>query len=259
MPGVPHPVIRAVGGYLRDARKRRFIFPQQPADLLHVSEETVFAMEAGHTPIMFRHIDLLCRLYNCSDDIPALKNLVSAAVHRSGGVGDEVPGHHRRLAGCARQATKVRWLATDLIPPPVQTDDYARAANSPPSNLPGAPLAFQPRPQLLVDERILHTEEIAADVMVEQLQYLLIQEDYEVRVMPGRIPMLCDPMVLMTMPAGFVLAHPTSRGVLYRATEQPPPQVSEVWDFTTYASSRLLLQYATQQHLARDRVHAGAV
>ncbi|MFF8917402.1 Scr1 family TA system antitoxin-like transcriptional regulator [Streptomyces sp. NPDC015032] len=259
MPVVTHPAIRAMGGYLRDARERRCILPEEPAELLNVSPESVLAMEAGHTQITPQHIGLLCRLYHCNSDSDALKHLVSAAIHRSADVADAASGHHRRLTGCARQAKAVRWLATDLVPPLVQTAAYTHAIDSPPHALPDAPLPFQTKPDILLDERVLHTASISPDVMAEQLQHLLDQEDFEVRVVPGRMPSRPARMVLMTMPAGFVIAHPASHGVLYRPSEQPPPQITETWNLTTPALSRHLLARAAEQQRARIRVHAGAV
>ncbi|MEU9763470.1 hypothetical protein AB0D98_27890 [Streptomyces sp. NPDC047987] len=245
-----HPVIRAIGAYLRDARERRYILPAEPAELLATNEETVLAMEAGHHPITVDDLDILCCLYLCTMDAGALKRLARAAESSQGSVADDVTGHHRRLAGCARQAVKVRWLSTGLVPAPVQTDAYAQAVSTPSWALPGAPLDLRSEPQILLDERVLYPKSIRSDVMAKQLQWLL-QGDCTVRVMPGRIKARSDRMVVMTLPAGFVLAQPSSRSVLYRACEQPPASVAALWDQTTPHCSRYLLQRAVEWHLAR--------
>ncbi|MEU9623303.1 Scr1 family TA system antitoxin-like transcriptional regulator [Streptomyces sp. NPDC048155] len=258
MPVATHPAIRAVGGYLRDARERRLIWPAQPADLIRVSEETVLSMEAGHTPIALWHIELLCQLYHCSDDIPVLKNLASAAMHRSENIADEAPGHHRRLAGCARQAREVRWLSTALIPPPLQTAAYARAVGCPSPALPDAPLP-SPHTAYVLDERILLTDRVAPEVMAPQLQYLLGLDVDELSVVPGRIAAPQGHLVELRMPAGTVFARPEHDGVLYLLADMRlSALMSDTWELITPAASRELLVYAAQEQLSRAYVHTGA-
>ncbi|MFJ5726086.1 hypothetical protein [Streptomyces sp. NPDC093149] len=258
MPVVTHPAVRVVGGYLRDARERRLIWPAQPADLIRVSEETVLSMEAGHTPITLRHIELLCRLYHCSDDIPVLKNLATAAMHRSGDIADEAPGHHRRLAGCARQAREAWWVSTAVIPPPLQTAAYARAVGYPSFALPDAPLP-SPHAVYVLDECILLTDRVAPEVMAPQLQYLLDLDVGEVRVVPGRIAAPRGHLVELRMPAGPVFARPEHDGVLYvPADRRLSAFISDTSDLTTPAASRELLVHAAQEQLSRAYVHTGA-
>ncbi|MFF8617935.1 helix-turn-helix domain-containing protein [Streptomyces sp. NPDC015350] len=248
MTSTNHPAVRAVGGYLRDARERRYMLPVQAADELEVSEETLLAMEAGHLPAPAMTVDRLCRLYRCTDDTGALQNLL---IPRDGSVRDEAPGHHRRLAGCMRQAREVLWIATSHLPPLVQTPAYAHATSSPPCALPGAPLAPAAEPQLLLDERILLTEDIAPEVMEPQLLHLLEETGCRVGVMPGQLPASLGPVVVLRMAAGFVLAEPSPSGVRYRADEHPARRITDAWDLTTPAGTWFLLNKALYEQRAR--------
>ncbi|MFE7331564.1 Scr1 family TA system antitoxin-like transcriptional regulator [Streptomyces sp. NPDC057565] len=260
-----HPVARVVGGNLRDARKRRFILPEEAAELLSVSVETLLAMEAGHSRITSKDLHRLCHLYRCPDDAKALRTLAHTPAAQTrhdavevGTVRDSAPGHHGRLAGCARQAREVRWLSTALIPPPLQTAAYARAVGCPPSALPGAPLPSS-QTVCVLDERILHTHHVSPEVMAQQLRYLLDLEGDQVRVVPGRIAAPQGHLVELRMAAGLAFARPEHDGVVYL-----PPNgrlsalVSGMWDLTTSAATRELLLYAAQEQFGRAYVHAGA-
>ncbi len=224
------------------------MLPEQAAESLGVPEESVEAMEAGYTPPTFADIDLLCRLYGCDAD--ALKGLLGQWADE-GPVADAAPGHHRRLAACVRQANKALWIATDHLPPLVHTAAYAHAVGSPACDLPGVPLPFPSRPQLLLDERILLTKDIDPAVMRHQLAYLLDQTDCEMRVMPGRIPDSLGPVVTLQMAAGYLLAESSHHGVRYRADEQPPRSITHTWDLTTPATSQFLVRKALHEQMTR--------
>ncbi|MEV7959089.1 Scr1 family TA system antitoxin-like transcriptional regulator [Streptomyces sp. NPDC088141] len=259
-----HPAVRAAGGYLRDARERRYVLPEQAAALLAVSEETLLAMEAGHARITAEAISRLCHLYRCPKDAQALRTLTHTLAapddgDAAGVVRDWTEGHHRRLAGCARQAREVQWLSTALIPPPLQTTAYARAVGCPPFALPGAPLP-SPQTVFILDERILHTDRVAPEVMAQQLRYLLDLEDDRVRVVPGRIAAPKGHLVELRMPAGPAFARPEHHGVLYLPQDDGclSALVSGTWDLTTPAATRELLLYAAQEQLGRAYVRAGA-
>ncbi|MEE1808198.1 helix-turn-helix domain-containing protein [Streptomyces sp. BE133] len=259
-----HPAVRAAGGYLRDARERRYVLPEQAAALLAVSEETLLAMEAGHTRITSDGISRLCHFYRCPEDAQALRTLAHTLAAPddgdvAGAARDWTEGHHRRLAGCARQAREVRWLSTALIPPPLQTPEYARVVGCPSFALPDAPLP-SPHAVYVLDERILLTDRIVPEVMAPQLRYLLGLDVGEVRVVPGRIAAPRGHLVELSMPAGPVFARPEHDGVLYLpADRRLSALISDTWDLTTPAASRELLVYAAQEQLGRGYVHAGAV
>ncbi|MFJ2629198.1 Scr1 family TA system antitoxin-like transcriptional regulator [Streptomyces sp. NPDC087532] len=254
--------VRAAGGYLRDARERRYVLPEQAAALLAMSVETLLAMEAGHVRITSESISRLCHLYRCPEDARALRTLAHSALNHTDMAGvarDNTEGHHRRLAGCARQAREVRWLSTALIPPPLQTAAYARAVGCPPFALPGAPLP-SPRTVCVLDERILHTHHVAPEVMAQQLRHLLGLEGDQVRVVPGRIAAPEGHLVELRMPAGPAFARPEHHGVRYLPQDDGclSALVSGTWDLTTPAATRELLLYAAQEQLGRAYVRAGA-
>ncbi|MFE5094640.1 Scr1 family TA system antitoxin-like transcriptional regulator [Streptomyces sp. NPDC056638] len=257
-----HPAVRAAGGYLRDARERRYVLPEQAAALLAVSEETLLAMEAGHTRITSDGISRLCHFYRCPEDAQALRTLAhTLAVPDDGDVAgaarDWTEGHHRRLAGCARQAREVRWLSTALIPPPLQTPAYARAVGCPAFALPGAPLP-SPQTVFVLDERILLTDRVAPEVMAQQLRHLLDLEGDQVRVVPSRIAAPEGHLVELRMAAGPAFARPEHHGVSYlpQGDGRLSDLVSGTWDFTTPAATRELLLYAAQEQLGRAYVRA---
>ncbi|MFJ1551639.1 Scr1 family TA system antitoxin-like transcriptional regulator [Streptomyces sp. NPDC088246] len=245
-------------------RKRRYVLPEQAAALLAVSEESLLAMEAGHARITSEGISCLCHLYRCPEDTHALRTLAHALAAPDEGdmaeaVRDWTDGHHQRLAGCARQAREVRWLSTALIPPPLQTPAYARAVECPPSALPGAPLP-SPQTVFVLDERILHTDRLAPEVMAQQLQYLLDLEGDQVRVVPGRIAAPEGHLIELKMAAGAAFARPEHHGVIYLPQDDGrlSALVSGTWDLTTPAGTRELLLYAAQEQLGRAYVQAGA-
>ncbi|MFG2631990.1 helix-turn-helix domain-containing protein [Streptomyces sp. NPDC048473] len=264
-----HPAVRVAGGYLRDARERRYVLPEQAAALLAVSEETVLAMEAGRTGITSEDISRLSHLYRCPEDAQALRKLAHTLIApaadirhdavAAGAVRDAAAGHHRRLAGCARQAREVRWLSTTLIPPPLQTSAYASAIGCPSFALPGAPLPSPGHTVYVLAERILHTQHVAPEVMAQQLRYLLDLEGGEVRVVPGRIAAPEGHLVELRMAAGSAFARPEHDGVVYLPQDgRLSVLVSGAWDLTTPAATRELLLYAAQEQLGRAYVHAGA-
>ncbi|MFI5752413.1 Scr1 family TA system antitoxin-like transcriptional regulator [Streptomyces sp. NPDC051644] len=256
-----HPAVRAAGCYLRDARERRYVLPEQAAALLAVSEETLLAMEAGHARLTSEGISRLCHLCRCPEDAQALRTLAAPDDGDAAGAArDWTEGHHRRLAGCARQAREVRWLSTTLIPPPLQTTAYARAVGCPPFALPGAPLPSPGQTVIVLAEHVLHTDRVAPEVMAQQLRYLLDLEGDQVRVVPGRIAAPQGHLVELRMAAGSAFARPEHHGVIYLPQDDGrlSALVSGTRDLTTPAATRELLLYAAQEQLGRAYVHAGA-
>ncbi|MFE9968615.1 helix-turn-helix transcriptional regulator (plasmid) [Streptomyces sp. NBC_01724] len=260
-----HPAARAAGGFLRDARERYYILPEQAAGLLRVSEESVIAMEAGHHGLSFEGIRLLCDLYRCSDEALALSTLAHAPAiptpaDQEGVVRDLLPGHDRRLAGCTRQARRVRWLSTVLIPPPLQTAEYALAVGLPPIELPGVPLPGPEQTVFVLDEEVLVRGRITARLMARQLLHLLdVYDGSDIRVVPGRMPMprSSGHLVELLMPAGPVLARVDNTGVAYLPDSSLSARIDEIWSLTTPAASRNLLVRAADDY--RHRVGLAGV
>lgn len=186
MPELPHPVVLVVGANLRDARERRYILLEQAAELLGIDPETYCAIEAGHLAITPADIHHLCALYG-SHDTHALMEMAAVVCSspvrtgqawpepdRSSAVPfrDDVEGHGRRLNAVFRQATRVRWLSTVLVPPPLQTPEYAAVLRQPPASLPGAPLTHAPHQTFVLAESVIGAGEHGPELMGRQVAHL---------------------------------------------------------------------------------------
>jgi len=213
------PVAPVLGAMLRDARERRLMLPDQPAELLGLTPAAVLALEAGQHPINAAVITQLTRLYRCGQDEWALQKLLAHSAAQMTTAWDGELGHARRLAACLRTALRVRWLATVLLPAPLQTRDYARAVAEHSTLLRGAPVPAAAVPLYVLDARVIHRGSGTARLMAEQVTHLLHLADSgtEIRVIGQDHPDPQPPghLIEMELPGGRVLARPDSNGVHY--------------------------------------------
>ncbi|WP_326682744.1 helix-turn-helix domain-containing protein [Streptomyces sp. NBC_01237] len=248
----PHHTAAVLGAILSDARRRRFMLLAEPAALLGVSPDTVAAIEHGTHRISPAALAALAVLYRCGQDAWALQCLLVPGTPDDPAVQDKEPGHAARLAACTRQAGRVRWLSTTLLPPPVQTPRYARNVAEPSTLLPGAPLDPPADTVYILDSRVIERGSGTPAVMAEQLHHLLSLVDHgtSIRIVPAAHPIPQPPghHVEMTLPGGPVLARPGPDWVDY----QPPGTWSDRTDgvlgTTDPTSSRALLEQAARKH-----------
>ncbi|MGW0670736.1 Scr1 family TA system antitoxin-like transcriptional regulator [Streptomyces sp. NPDC002746] len=266
----PHPVVLVVGANLRDARERRYILLEQAAELLDVTPETFCAIEAGRRAIAPADIHRLCALYG-SHDGQALARMTAVACSgpvrtgqawpaepdRSSAVPfrDDFEGHGRRLNAVVRQAGRVRWLSTVLVPPPLQTPEYSDILKQPPAALPGAPLPHAPHQTFVLEESVLIGGDHVPAVMEGQVAHLA-----DLRVPGATIHIVhglfeSGSIAELTMTAGTVLVKgwepPT-----YQAGTALSLHLDAAVAAATSAGSGRLIDRALAQH--RERFAATA-
>ncbi|WP_405196315.1 Scr1 family TA system antitoxin-like transcriptional regulator [Streptomyces anulatus] len=248
------PVSWVVGAWLRDARERRMMLPEQGAEALGIDAQALLAMEEGRRRVSPRALPVLTRLYRY-DDTGALERFLAERPATGGEARDAALGHARRLAACTRSASAFRWHATGLLPAPLQTRDYARAVGELPAALPGAPRPAPATVMFLLDERVIQRGGDSARLMAEQLDHLLDLQDrgIDIRVVPEShsIAQPCGHLVEIGLPGGWVLARPGPEWVDYRATDHVAAGLDDAMGATDPDYSREALHRAAASHHAR--------
>ncbi|MEE1736484.1 Scr1 family TA system antitoxin-like transcriptional regulator [Streptomyces sp. BE147] len=247
----PHHAAAVLGAILSDARRRRFMLREEPAVLLGVSPDTVAAIEDGTHRIGPAAIATLTALYRF-EPAWALQRLLAFRTADNTAVRDDEPGHAARLAACARQAARVRWLSTLLLPPPVQTPHYAQAVAEHSALLPGAPQLPPADTVYILDSHVIDRGSGTPAVMAEQLNHLLrmVDRGTEIRIVPPDHPFPQPPghLVEMALPTGHVLARPGPDWVDYHRPGTWSARIDDAFHTTDPPSSRALLEQAARQH-----------
>ncbi|MFF8617933.1 Scr1 family TA system antitoxin-like transcriptional regulator [Streptomyces sp. NPDC015350] len=250
----PGPAAQAVGAILRDARDRRMMLPEQPAELLGITPHTVHTMEDGHHSISTAQLEALTGLYRCGPDQWPLWRLLALNEEQKKTVRDDRPGHARRLAACIRQAHGVRWLSTALLPAPLQIPDYARAVAEHPTALSGAPVTPKARPLYVLDVRTVRHGSGTPRLMAEQVEHLLGLADAGtvIRVLgeDHPLPQQAGHLVELDLPAGRLLAQPGESGVDYHCDKSLSAPIADALALTDCLSSRKALERAAAFHRA---------
>ncbi|MFE8910905.1 Scr1 family TA system antitoxin-like transcriptional regulator [Streptomyces globisporus] len=248
-------VTRVVGANLRDARERRMMLPEQPAELLGTTPQALLAIEEGRCEISTGTLADLTGLYRCRADEPGLRRLLAQRPEWNGMTRDREPGHARRLAACARAAARVAWLSYEHLPAPLQTPHYARAVAEPDASLSGAPRPPAAAAVYVLDPSVLHHGSGTARLMAEQLDHLLrlTEQGIDIRVLPTPLsqPQPAQHIVDITLPAGRILARPTPEGVEYCRTLRFAATIDAALASTDQRSSRDALYRAAISHHAR--------
>ncbi|WP_326742757.1 Scr1 family TA system antitoxin-like transcriptional regulator [Streptomyces sp. NBC_01768] len=250
----PEPAVQAVGAMLRTARLRRMMLPEQPAERLGVPTQTVLDIEDGHRCVTVAELTALTSLYRCDQDRQPLWGLLIHAAAQAKTARDDEPGHARRLDACIRQARRVRWLSTALVPAPLQTRDYARAVGEHSTHRGGAPVPPAARPVYVLDVRVIRRGSGTPRLMAEQVEHLLslakggtdiriVGEDHPIPQPPGHL-------VEMELPAGRIMAQPHGHGVDYHRGDTLAARIDAALAFTGHCSSSLALEQAAASHRA---------
>ncbi|MFH9561218.1 Scr1 family TA system antitoxin-like transcriptional regulator [Streptomyces globisporus] len=251
------PVARVVGAILRDARERRMMLAEQPAEQLGVTLQALLAIEEGRLELSPTTLAELTRLYGCEADEAGLRRLLAQRPEFNGMTRDRVPGHARRLAACARAAARVRWLSFEYLPAPLQTPHYAQAVAEPDAYLPGRRMPSAANVVYVLDNRVLHHGSGTARLMAAQLDHLLhlTEQGTDIRVLPTPLapPHPAGHIVDITLPTGRVLARPSPEGVEYCRTLRFASIIDTALGSTDRRSSHEALDWAAASHHA----HAG--
>lgn len=184
---------RVLGTYLRTLRESRGCSPAAAGAHIRAHASKISRMETAHVSLKARDVDELLHLYGVGE---AERAEIGRLVQRATGpdwwqpYGEIVPDWLQQLIGLERDAHLVRSYETQFVPGLLQTERYARAVVQSGHRLapaaenarrvdlrlerqrrmtePGAPVLWA-----LVDEGVLHRPVGGADVMREQLMYLL--------------------------------------------------------------------------------------
>ncbi|MGW5927203.1 Scr1 family TA system antitoxin-like transcriptional regulator [Streptomyces anulatus] len=248
------PVSRVVGACLLDARERRMMLPEQPAELLGIDPRTLLALEDGRlelSPVTLAELAALYRYGHAQE----LEQLLAERPDWRGIVRDRAPGHAQRLAACAQSSGRVRWLSTRYLPAPLQTRHYARAMGEPSPNGPGDPRPAVRNAVYVLDARVIHHGGATARLMAEQIDHLLrlLDGGTDIRITP-QAPEAPQPLlhlVEIALPAGRLLACPDREGVDYCATNRLASRIDAALARTDPGSSREALIRAVDSLRAR--------
>lgn len=184
---------RVLGNYLRALRESRGISPATAGRHIRAHISKISRMETAHVSLKPRDVDELLALYGVDEKERAD---IAALVKRSARpdwwqpYGEVVPDWFQQLIGLERDAHLIRTYETQYVPGLLQTPDYARAVVrsgyrlAPAAEIerrvqlrlerqvrmlqPGAPVLWA-----VVEEGVLHRPVGGAEVMREQLTYLL--------------------------------------------------------------------------------------
>ncbi|MEV6421714.1 Scr1 family TA system antitoxin-like transcriptional regulator [Streptomyces sp. NPDC051662] len=248
------PTPRVVGAILRDARERRMMLPEQPAELLGVAPETVLALESGRHCVSTAELTALTGLYRCGQDTWALRRLLALGTAGGDSARDSEPGYARRLAACAGSALSVRWLSTVLLPAALQTRDYARAVAERSTVRHGAPVPGTAAPLYVLDVRVIRRGSATARLMAEQVEHLLdlVDSGTRIRVVGEEHPIAQPPghLVELDLPAGRVLARPGESGVDYHRSDSLAARIDAALAVTDRTSTYEALEQAAASHRA---------
>ncbi|QLH19329.1 helix-turn-helix transcriptional regulator [Streptomyces sp. Rer75] len=185
---------KVLGAYLRRLRREQGLAIKDAAPVIRASVSKISRMERGENPPRERDVLDLVDHYGVQDpkQVEAVRELLRQATAKAwyDEYADVTPGWLKRLIGLEDSATEIRTYEVSVVPGLLQTPSYARAIVT--SGLPNASetevrrrvdlrmtrqrlLQGGGRPQLvaLLDEAILRRPVGSADVMVEQLEYLL--------------------------------------------------------------------------------------
>jgi hypothetical protein len=210
MPAAPHPVSpiqlferrpemgatamgRVLGDYLRALRESRAISPGDAGRHIRAHASKISRMETAHVNLKSRDVADLLSLYHVEEPE---RGQILAMVERSARpewwqqYGEVVPDWLQQLIGLERDAHVVRTYETQFVPGLLQTPAYAQAVVLVGHRLasdeereqrvmlrlerqrrmtePGAPVLWA-----LIDEGVLHRPIGGAQVMRDQLHYLL--------------------------------------------------------------------------------------
>ncbi|MGW5353098.1 helix-turn-helix domain-containing protein [Streptomyces sp. NPDC004031] len=184
---------RVLGTYLRALRESCGCSPAAAGAHIRAHASKISRMETAHVSLKARDVDELLHLYGVGE---AERAEIARLVQRATGpdwwqpYGEIVPDWLQQLIGLERDAHLVRSYETQFVPGLLQTERYARAVVHSGHRLapaeenarrvdlrlerqrrmtePGAPVLWA-----LVDEGVLHRPVGGAEVMREQLTYLL--------------------------------------------------------------------------------------
>ncbi|MGW7604145.1 helix-turn-helix domain-containing protein [Streptomyces antimycoticus] len=185
---------KVLGAYLRRLRREQGLTIKDAAPVIRASVSKISRMERGENPPRERDVLDLVDHYGVCDprQVEAVRELLKQATAKAwyDEYADVTPGWLKRLIGLEDSAVEIRAYEVHVVPGLLQTSSYAKAIVA--SGLPHASetevrrrvqlrmarqkLLYAPgRPQLvaLLDEAILRRPVGSADVMVEQLEYLL--------------------------------------------------------------------------------------
>ncbi|MFF3957465.1 Scr1 family TA system antitoxin-like transcriptional regulator [Streptomyces sp. NPDC001890] len=250
----PEPAAQAVGAMLRTARLRRMMLPEQPAEHLGVPTQAVIDMEDGHRSITVAELTALIRLYRCGQDRQPLWGLLIHAAAQARTARDDEPGHARRLDACVRQARRVRWLSTALLPAPLQTPGYARAVDEHSTYRSGAPVPPAACPVYVLDVHVIRRGSGTPRLMAEQVEHLLrlMERGADIRIVgeDHPIPQLPGHLVEMELPAGRIMAQQDGQGVDYHRSGALFAHIDAALAVTDHYSSYEALRQAAAFHLA---------
>ncbi|MEV1042350.1 Scr1 family TA system antitoxin-like transcriptional regulator [Streptomyces sp. NPDC050204] len=244
----PEPAVQAVGAMLRTARLRRMMLPEQPAEHLGVPPQTVLDIEDGHRCVGVAELTALTSLYRCGQDRQPLWGLLIHAAAQARPARDDEPGHARRLDACIRQARRVRWLSTALLPAPLQTPGYARAVDEHSTYRNGAPVPPVACPVYVLDVRVIRRGSGTPRLMAEQVEHLLrlTERGTDIRIVGENHPLPQPPghLVEMELPAGRIVARPGGPGVDYHRGDTLAAHIDAALDVTDSSSYGALEQAA---------------
>jgi hypothetical protein len=184
---------RVLGNYLRALRESRGLTPAEAGRHIRAHASKISRMETAHVSLKPRDVDDLLVLYGVGERERAE---IGAMVQRSArpdwwqSYGEVVPDWLQGLIGLERDAHVIRTYETQFVPGLLQTPQYARAVVlsghrlAPPDeidqrvnlrlerqkrmNQPGAPVLWA-----LIDQGVLYRPVGGADVMRDQLQFLV--------------------------------------------------------------------------------------
>ncbi|BBB02074.1 putative DNA-binding protein [Actinacidiphila reveromycinica] len=184
---------RVLGNYLRALRENRSISPVDAGRHIRAHASKISRMETAHVNLKCRDVDELLALYGVDPDE---RDQIVAMVERSARpdwwqpYGEVVPDWLQQLIGLERDAHVIRTYETQFVPGLLQTPAYAqsvvrighrlaseseveqrvelRLERQRRMNEPGAPVLWA-----LIDEGVLHRPVGGAQVMRDQLAYLL--------------------------------------------------------------------------------------
>lgn len=184
---------RVLGNYLRALRESRGLTPAEAGRHIRAHASKISRMETAHVSLKSRDVDDLLVLYGVGERERAE---IGAMVQRSArpdwwqSYGEVVPDWLQGLIGLERDAHVIRTYETQFVPGLLQTPEYARAVVlsghrlAPPDeidqrvnlrlerqkrmNQPGAPVLWA-----LIDQGVLYRPVGGADVMRDQLQFLV--------------------------------------------------------------------------------------